>query len=382
MRRVGIDCRTALARKTGDRTYTLNLLHGLAQMNLDPAGWRFHLLVDQPDTGGIVPCAACFQTVVLRAPNSRLWTLAALPLYSRRARLDLVHLHYLAPRFLSCPFVTTIHDVVWSAMPDTFPPLHRQIMARLMPDTARRARRVITVSQASKDEIVRYLRVPTDKISVAYNSVESHYHMVGAARIAAVREKYAIGGVPYVLSVGVQQPRKNVARLRRAFAQVRAAHPEWPHRLVIAGKKGWDGKLAEPAAEDAGIGDRQSSAGHPPPIYIGYVPDEDLPTLYAGATAFAYPSLYEGFGLPILEAMACGCPVVTSDCSSMPEVAGDAAQLVHPFSVESIARGLEIVLGDASRAGELRRRGRERATQFTPERQATATLDVYHSVLR
>jgi glycosyltransferase involved in cell wall biosynthesis len=382
MRRVGLDCRTVLARKTGDRTYTLNLLHGLAHMNLDPAVWRFHLLLDQPDTDRVLPQGPPFQTVVLRAPNSRLWTLGALPLYSRRAQLDVVHLHYLGPRFLACPFVTTIHDVVWRAMPDTFPPLHREIMARLMPDTARRAARIITVSHASKNEIVRYLRVPPDKVSVTWNSVEPHYHqVVDAARIEAVREKYAIGAVPYVLSVGVQQPRKNVARLIGAFAQVQAAHPEWPLRLVIAGKKGWDSKKPEPATEDAAARIQQSNTGHQP-LYIGYVPDEDLPVLYAGAAAFAYPSLYEGFGLPILEAMACGCPVVTSNCSSMPEVAGEAAQLVDPFSIESIAHGLAAVLGDASRSDELRRRGRERAAQFTPERQAAATLDVYTSVLR
>jgi len=367
--KIGIDCRTALARKTGDRTYTLTLLHGLARLRLDHAVWEFHLLLSEPDDGQVLPHASCFKPVVLRAPNSRLWTMGAVPIYTHRARLDLLHVQYLAPPVLSCPFVTTIHDVVWRAMPETFPPLHRTIMTRAMPRTARRAARIICGSESARQDIAKYLGVGVRQINVTPYSIEPRYQQtMTSAGVDAVRARYELGDRPYVLSVGVLQPRKNLARLSEAFTQLKAAHPDWPHRLVIAGKRGWEGKDS-------------SLIPHPSSLTTGYVPDEDLPALYRGAQVFTYPSLYEGFGLPIVEAMACGCPVLTSDISSMPEVAGDAACLVDPFSVESIRDGLERVLSDDGLRDNLRRRGAVRAAHFTPERQATATLEVYRQAV-
>lgn len=372
--KIGIDCRTVLARKTGDRTYTLNLLHGLANLKTEAASWHFQLLLDAPDSEDVLPRAPHLEPVVLCAPNSRLWTLWALPRHAYRARLGLVHLQYLAPPILPCPFVTTIHDVVWRVLPRTFPPLHRAIMNLFMPGTARRAARILTVSESSRADIARYLRVPRHKISVTPNAVEPRYHeTVALTRIQAARRKYGIGDAPYVLSVGVLQPRKNLPRLLKAFARLKAAHPGWPHRLVVVGKPGWGGQSA--------IGAPASSKRQSALVYTGYVDDDELPALYAGATAFAYPSLYEGFGLPVLEAMACGCPVLTSNRSSMCEIAGDAAQLVDPLSVDSIMRGLETLLSDNARCDELRQRGRERAAFFTTEQQARATLDVYRRAL-
>ena len=365
---IAIDCRTALLPKTGDRTYTLTLLRGLARLNLDPAQWKFQLLLDAPDTGGVLPQLPCFESVVLSAPTSRLWTLAALPKWAWQARPDLVHVHYLAPFGLPCPFVTTIHDVVWRARPQTFPKLHRAVMNLGMPSTARRAAKILTVSEFSRREIARYLRVPQSKVVVTYNAVDERYLApVSEAQIAAAREKYAIGAAPYVLSVGVQQPRKNVPRLIAAFEQLKAAHPDWPHKLVIVGKPGW--------GENSSIVNRQSS------IEIGYVADDDLPPLYAGAACFAYPSLYEGFGLPIIEGMACGVPVLTSSIGAMQEVAADAAQLADPRDTNSIAAALEAVLGDENRSAELRERGARRAAQFTVENLAAQTLAAYREIL-
>ncbi len=367
---IGIDCRTVLARKTGDRTYALNLLRGLAELKEEAASWRFQLLLDAPDSEGVLPRAPHLEPVVLRAANSRLWTLWALPLYAHRARLDLVHVQYLAPPVLPCPFVCTIHDVVWRALPRTFPRLHRIVMNLGMPGTARRAARIICGSAAAQADIARYLRVPKRKIAITPYAVEPRYRQeVAPARIEEVRQKHALGDAPYVLSVGVLQPRKNLPRLSEAFARLKAANPDWPHRLVITGKQGWDETTAARMTHDEQI------------IFTGYVDDDALPALYAGAAAFAYPSLYEGFGYPILEAMACGCPVLTSNRSSMREVAGDAAQLVDPLSVDSIMRGLETLLSDKARRDEPRPRGRERAAFFTTEQQAHATLDVYRRAL-
>jgi glycosyltransferase involved in cell wall biosynthesis len=284
-----------------------------------------------------------------------------------------VHLHYLAPRFLPCPFVTTIHDVVFRARPRTFPPLHRLIMNAGMPSTARRAAKIITVSEFSKREIVRYLRVPQDKIAVTYNAVDERYlQPISIGQITAVRQKYNIGDAPYVLSVGVQQPRKNVPRLIAAFDQLKRRHPDWPHVLVVAGKAGWGDdsqfKILPNGCPNSNL-------------FIGYVADEDLPALYAGAACFAYPSLYEGFGLPIVEAMSCGAPVLTSDRGAMHEIAGGAAQEANPYDVNSITAGLAAVLGDANYAAQLRTHGHKRAANFTIEQLATQTLKLYQDQL-
>jgi glycosyltransferase involved in cell wall biosynthesis len=365
---IGIDCRTVLQRKTGDRTYILNLLHGLAELKLDPAAWQFHLLLDGPDEDGVLPIGPGFQICVLSAPNSRLWTLAALPLYARRARLNLIHVQYLAPPLAPCPIVVTIHDVVWRAMPRTFPPLHRAVMRHFMPLSARRAARILCGTQAARAGIIRYLHVAPGKVRVTPYAVEPRFYQpISPPAVQAVRAKYGIGDAPYLLSVGVLQPRKNLPRLIAAFEQWKRTHPQSPHRLVIAGKPGW-GEI--PSHRSSFL------------IFTGYVADDELPALYAGAELFAYPSLYEGFGLPILEAMACGCPVLTSDGGAMAEVAGGAAELVDPRSIASIAAGLQGVLASEPRRAELRSAGFQRAAQFSAARQAAATVDVYRAILR
>lgn len=368
---VGIDARAALSPKTGDRTYILNLLRGLAALKLDAGQWKFQLLLDRPDLEGILPYSLNFEVVALEAANSRMWTMRALPRHVQRAGVDLVHLQYLAPLFLSCPYVTAIHDVVWRAMPETFPRLHRAIMNAQMPRTARRAAKVICGTQSAAHDIEKYLPVRGKNICVTPYSIDPRYYEpVTAAQIEQVRRKYELGAAPYVLSVGVLQPRKNLPHLIEGFEQCLKNHSDWPHQLVIVGKKGW--------------GEEQSAIANPKSkiTTTGYVADEDLPALYAGAACFAYPSLYEGFGLPIIEAMACGAPVLTSHNGAMSEVAGGAAQLVDPLSVESIAGGLEAILGAPERASQLQQLGKARAAEFSVEKQAQATLDVYAQVLQ
>jgi glycosyltransferase involved in cell wall biosynthesis len=366
--RIGLDCRTVLQRKTGDRTYVLNLLRGLEELRLDPSAWRFHLLLDAPDANGVLPHGPAFQTDIVRAPNSRLWTLAALPLHARRVGLDLLHVQYLSPPIAPCPVVVTIHDVVWRAMPRTFPPLHRAVMRHLMPLSARRAALVLCGTQSARTDIARYLHIESNKIHVTPYAVESRfYEPVAPEKRADVREKYGIGTAPYILSVGVLQPRKNLPRLITAFGKRKSVHPQSPHQLVIVGKKGW-GEISPLVSHSSSL------------VFTGYVDDDELPALYAGAELFAYPSLYEGFGLPVLEAMACGCPVLTSKHGATEEVAGGAAQLVVPRSVDSIEEGLDGVLRDESRREELRTAGRLRAAQFSPAQQAAATVEAYLTV--
>ena len=366
--RIAIDARTILQPKTGDRTYTLNLLRGLARV---ASPYEFDILLDAPDENGLiaqtVEGSPRFAVHVLESSNGRTWSAIALPRWAWQARPALAHVQYLAPGPLPCPFVTTIHDVVWRALPKTFPAKDRAVMNLAMPLSVWRAERILTESRSSKNEISRTLRVRKSKISVTTIGLDDRFRApVSPTQIAELRRKYDLTDAPYVLSVGVLQPRKNVMRLIAAFRTLKRANPTWPHQLVIVGKPGWGDDL------------KQSD---PYIRFTGYVLDEELPALYAGAQVFAYPSLYEGFGLPIIEAMAAGAPVLTSNRASMPEVAGDAAVKIDPYQTESIREGLELMLRDADLRGELIQRGKNWAERFTVEAQARGVLEAYDLAL-
>ena len=366
--RIAIDARTVLQAKTGDRTYTLGLLRGLARV---PSRYEFDILLDAPDEHGLIEAtiesSPRFAIHVLPARNGRAWSALALPRWAWKTRPVLVHVQYLAPGPLPCPFVTTIHDVVWRALPRTFPAKDRAIMNLAMPISVARAARVLTESRSSKNEIARTLRVNPDKISLTTIGLDARFRApVSSAQIAELRRKYDLGAAPYVLSVGVLQPRKNVARLVKAFGRIKRANPTWPQQLVVAGKAGWGDEVPNTNSNVR---------------FIGYVADDELPALYAGAQVFAYPSLYEGFGLPIIEAMAAGAPVLTSNRASMPEVAGDAAVKIDPYQTQSIRDGLELLLRDADLRDELSQRGRNWTQRFTVEAQARGVLEAYDLAL-
>ncbi len=368
--RIAIDARTILQPKTGDRTYTLGLLRGLARV---PSPYEFDILLDAPDEAGLIVAATAsspsrFATHVLPARNGRVWSAWTLPRWAWENRPALVHVNYLAPGPLPCPFVTTIHDVVWRALPRTFPAKDRAIMNLAMPLSVRRARRILTESRSSKNEIARALRVNPNKISLTTIGLDDRFRApVAPAQIAELRRKYDLTDAPYVLSVGVLQPRKNVARLIKAFRQIKRANPTWLQQLVITGKPGWGDDLQKT---------------DPDIRFTGYVLDEELPALYAGAQVFAYPSLYEGFGLPIIEAMAAGAPVLTSNRASMPEVAGDAAVKIDPYETQSIRDGLELMMRDADLRDELIQRGKNWTQRFTVEAQARGVLKAYELALK
>jgi glycosyltransferase involved in cell wall biosynthesis len=364
--RIALDCRVALERKTGDRTYCLTLLHGLKSLRLDPARFQFDLLLHQDDEDGILPRCEYFTPHVLRSPNWRAWTLRALPRWAREHNPDLVHVQYLAPWGLPCPFISSIHDVVWRSLPSTFPSGHRRVMNVFAPLTARRAALVLCGTESARSDILKYLGPRPERVKVTPYAVDPQFaQSISEADIERVKRKYLIER-PYVLSVGVQQPRKNIERLVRAWAQFKSKFPDDTRQLAICGKEGWGDKPRVTGASSE-------------LVFTGYADDADLPALYAGADLFAYPSLYEGFGLPILEAMSCHCAVLTSDRGAMREVAGGAAQTCDPESVPALAQGLENVLRDESWRANLRTMGLKRALEFSPEKLALQTLQAYVS---
>jgi glycosyltransferase involved in cell wall biosynthesis len=240
----------------------------------------------------------------------------------------------------------------------------------LIPRVAKRADAIITVSNSARYDILRHLKVPREKVKVIMGAVSSHFRpIVDPAQLDSVKAKYGLHQ-PFILYVGTIEPRKNLTRLIQAFADLKKSG--LPHKLVIVGQSGWH--VGPIFAEVERLGLTKDI------IFTGYVPIEDLPALYSLCESMAFPSLYEGFGLPVLEAMACGAAVVTSRSSSLIEVAGDAALLVNPLSVAEIADSLRRLHLDPNLRAELRVQGIVRASHFTWEAAARSTLDLYEKV--
>jgi glycosyltransferase involved in cell wall biosynthesis len=317
-------------------------------------------------TDGLAPG---FRVVPIPASPAWTWTPLHFPLALRKLGAAIAHVQYIIPPVAPCPVVTTIHDVSFRRHPAWFPPKHRALLNLLVPVAARNAARVIVGSQHAREELIHFYDLPPEKIVVTPYAADPIYRPlpVDVAR-AAVSERFGVRGA-YVLAVGVLQPRKNLPRLVRAFARI--AH-QVPHRLLLVGKEGWAAEELRGALAGPKLEGRVQ--------FTGYVPDADLPALYAAADLFVYPSLYEGFGLPPLEAMACGTPVLTASSSSLPEVVGDAAETVDPADEAEIAEAMAALLASPERREALRERGLARAALFSWEETARQTIEVYRQV--
>jgi glycosyltransferase involved in cell wall biosynthesis len=265
----------------------------------------------------------------------------------------------------------TIHDAIAFRYPEGYPWLNNLLHRRYVPATLGRVDAVITDSEYSRRDLQHVLRFPADGIRVVPLGVADRFRPGTPEVKDRVIARYQLAA-PFILSVGVQQERKNLGRLVEAFADLRSRLQT--HKLVIAGHSIWRSRDVAEQVARLGLQDAVTLLGH--------VPDDDLPALYSAADAFVFPSLYEGFGLPVLEAMACGTPVVCSDSSSLPEVAGQAACLVDPMNVRAISDGMYRSLNDPDLRARLRVAGVERARTFSWDRTAGLTLDVYRSVVR
>ncbi len=305
------------------------------------------------------------------------WRLGALASQLLRARTlegrlppsSLYHAtEHLLPR-LARPTVLTVHDLIFEAFPQHHTWTNRAFLQIAMPLFVRAADAIIAVSQQTRRDLMARYGTPEAKIRVIYEGIDDRFAPIGPPALARIRQHYSPER-PYLLMVGTLEPRKNHATAMRALARLKqAGHP---HRLLISGGKGW---LFEPVAalvDELGLTNDVTFAGR--------VPDADLPALYAGADGLLLPSLYEGFGFPVLEAMACGTPVVCADSSSLPEVAGDAALLVPAKDDEALAAAVERILTEPGLAEELRRRGAVQAARFRWETCAAETVALYGEV--
>jgi glycosyltransferase involved in cell wall biosynthesis len=263
----------------------------------------------------------------------------------------------------------TIHDLAFLRWPDQVPTRRYRYLSRELTASAKRASRILAVSEATKWDIVERFEIDPAKIVCTPLGVDARFRPVTADALNEFRVAKGIKR-PYILSVATLEPRKNLLRLLDAFAMVADLVP---HDLVLVGPEGWLMKTIHERLQRSALADRVR--------VTGFVPDEELPAWYSGADLFAYPSLYEGFGLPPLEAMACGVPVLTSNCSSLPEVVGDAALTVEPTQTEAIADGMSHLLTDESLAADLRLRGPHRAAGFTWERTAALTVAAYREAV-
>jgi glycosyltransferase involved in cell wall biosynthesis len=275
----------------------------------------------------------------------------------------------LAP-YLKTPTVITIHDLSTTLFPQHHTRMHRLFARLSLPRMARRASAIIADSESTRQDVITHLHIAPSRVHAIHLAV-NHSQFYPRDPIEA-RSKIAQAlniTTPYILAVGTLEPRKNLITLLEAYGQLSTDAP----MLVLAGARGWVDSPLFAAVQRLGLTQRVHFTGH--------VADELLPSLYSAAQVFVYPSLYEGFGLPVLEALACGTPVITSNTSSLPEVAGDAATLVDPHNPDQLAEQLQHILSNQNKRTELSVRGPARALQFTWQRTAQLTMDVYRQVL-
>jgi len=358
-------------RNAGPSRYTTNLVEALLAQ---PTGHDFTLFLnDQVRTLPFTP-ATPVRVLRTRAPTSRtgirvLWEHLLAPWHIGSARLDLVHsMLNVVPLAAPTQHVVTVHDLSFMRTPDAHPTHRRWYLTAATWLSARRARSVLADSQATKDDVVDLLGIDPSGVHVVYPGREAAFHPRSQAEVSEFLQGRSVSR-PFVLFVGTLEPRKNHALAFEALARLKAEGK--PHCLVVAGSKGW---LFDDVRKKVEL---QGLAGDV--IFAGRVPDTDLPALYSGACCFLMPSLYEGFGIPVLEAMACGTPVVCSKASSLPEVAGSAAHFIDSMTGEALAEAVSQVVSNPETSEQMRDEGRRQAARFCWRDAAMQTVDVYRS---
>ena len=369
--RIGIDARKL--RDYGIGTYVRNLLRQLAR--LDGAD-DYVVFCRDHDFETVSVLGQRFKPVREEAGNYSMREQVAIPIDVRREGIELFHApHYVLPPLTPCRSVVTIHDCIHLRFPQYLPSRLGYAYARAqMWSATHRAARVITVSEASKRDILRYFRVAESRIDVIYNAIDDRFWQApDPEEIDRVRQRYQLTA-PFVLYAGNIKPHKNLERLIEAFHLLRQDAAFKDVQLLIIGDE-----VSKYANLRRAVHRHKL---HKHVRFFGFVPDRTLAALYRLANAFVFPSLYEGFGLPPLEAMASGTPVITSNVSSLPEVVGDAAVMIDPYEPAAIADAMQRVLTDEALRADLRRRGLARAREFSWERSVARVREIYAEVMK
>jgi glycosyltransferase involved in cell wall biosynthesis len=371
--RIAIDAHSVGTQLAGNETYAVNLIEALAE--IDPIN-SYTLFVTRREAVERFRGRWPNFEVVRTLPHSPIVRIPiTLSAELRRNPVDVLHVQFTAPPLVSCPVVVSIHDLSFEHLPETFKRRSRMQLRLTVRRSARKAAHILSLSESVRQDIIKTYAIAPDRVTAIPLAAPTHFTQISEEKeLQRVRDTYGIRG-EYILSVGSIQPRKNLKRLVGAYARL--------HRerlgvklpiLVLAGKKAWLYGETLRAIEQSGVGDQI--------LLTNYVSETDLPALYSGALCFAYPSYFEGFGLPPLEAMKCGAPVIVGNRTSLPEVVGDAALLVDPFNEVEIAAALAALIDNPELRDKLRVKGLARAAEFNWHNTARQTLKVYKQVAK
>jgi glycosyltransferase involved in cell wall biosynthesis len=375
--RIGIDA-TPITNRSGTGYYTQKLIEFLGRADSEnryvifcPNDYAAHLehpgMFDYPN----------FRLVNLRVGASvpiAIWRQFALPKHAKKLGIDLLHFpSFIASLRIDIPSVVTIHDLCFELFPEAFSALRRTYYSLIIPRSVRHCDSVIADSESTRNDILKHYAIDHGSVSAIHLGVDPvrFYHIADKDEHARLREQYNLPE-RFILYVGTLEPRKNIPRLIRAFAYG-VASKSLPHHLVIAGRKGW---MYDEIFREVRLLNLEKKVHFP-----GFVKPSQLAALYSMARSLAYPSLYEGFGLPCLEAMSCGTPVITSNRSSLPEFVQDCGLIVDPTSVDSIAAALYRICSDDEFCGNLSERGIQQARHFSWLTTAKKTLEVYNRTI-
>jgi glycosyltransferase involved in cell wall biosynthesis len=371
--RIAIDAHSVGTGLGGNESYATNLIEALAEIDNSN---RYTLYVTRREAVDRFRNRWPNFNVRSTLPHTPLIRIpVTLSAELRRNRVDVLHVQFTAPPVAPCPVVVSIHDLSFEHLPETFKRRSRMQLRMTVRRSARRASMIITPSAHARDDIIATYGVDVNKVSVIpLAAADTFRPVINANEIQRVAKTYGIDG-EYILCVGSIQPRKNLSRLFQAYSLLRRAEPDGKlPKLVVVGKYAW---LFEETLRTLHQLELRSSV-----IMTGYVPEVDLPALYSGALCFVYPSYFEGFGLPPLEAMKCGTPVIAGNRTSIPELVGDAAALADPFDVVDMASKIKHVIEDADLRSALRLKGLERSKLFGWQETARHTLAVYEKAAK
>jgi glycosyltransferase involved in cell wall biosynthesis len=362
--RVGIDAHAIGSRLGGNESYIRGLIQALSG---HPCHEYIVYVTDEEAAAIVAKLCPAAQTRLMGHQGALVRLGFTLSRLCARDGIDVLHTQYVAP-VVSPPIVVMIHDLSFRHHPEWYTRGEKLRFEMTVPWTGRRAKRILTVSEFSRRDIVESLRVREEKVVVTYNRINSIFARQAADRTAETLERLGIRR-GYVLALGNLQPRKNLPLLIRAWQELRASEADFAPRLVIVGKKAWMFDDVIAASRESGFADEIT--------LTDYVAEEDLPSLYSGAEFCVYPSLFEGFGLPPLEAMACGTPVITSNTTALPEVCGDAAEYIDPTSAEDLKRAMLRLHREPALRAERVAAGLRRAAIFQAYDPAIPTIAAY-----
>ncbi len=372
--RIGIDATALPPQPVGAGNYIIQLIRALASLKVNDefvifAQQRGHALISLPENDS-------FEWIILedRNPGSRLiWEQTLYPQLIRKSGVDLLHsMHYTRPVKLPCASVVTFHDMTFFLYPELHTRAKRLFFPLAIRASARQADALTAVSESTRQDAIRVLGISPEKITATQLGVDPTFRPINDAAIKGkIAEKYDLPE-RFILYVGLLEPRKNLPMLIRAYKRLIDGGENF--KLVLVGRYGW---MHEELLRQINNLDLEEMVH-----FTGYVSQEDLPLVYNLSSLFVYPTLYEGFGLPALEAMACGVPVITTDVSSLPEIVGEAGILVPVNNVEALYGAMIAVLGDEDLRRKMINKGIQRAAKFTWEQTAILTFQVYQQVMR